>query len=141
MPRKSILASLPTLADLSRIRRATPKVVKSRLDAKAEAAGEDARRLKAWRHAVGERDEWRCRRCGIHTIKTLALSPQRGEAAHICRRSDRAVRTDRRNGVHLCHRCHEDLDQHRIRLVGTAAQMFVVEGQSYLDGDCPLRFV
>jgi len=136
------LADLGTLADRSRERYATPKgAIPTQLEEKSAADAADARGLEHFRRDVRERDKGRCRVCKRKTKKTLRLDPLRGEAAHIERRSTKAVRYDRRNGLHMCLEDHQRFDRHELR-IAPSARTFEVNGKTYIDGDdLNIRFV
>lgn len=138
------MRSLPTLAEVQaqRARRPNWKPTTTRLDQKVADDKDDEKKLLAWAKAVKARDEGKCRVCGVRTITTLERVPKRGEAHHIKTRSDWAVRHDVRNGLWLCLRDHQRLSGRGVRLhvIGTAAQTFIVNGTTYLNGDCPLQF-
>lgn len=117
-----------------------PKNV-DRLAEKTDRRKDDAKKLDAWKRAVRHRDRGRCRVCGTKTVQTAALTPKRGETHHLASRADWRVRHDRRNGLHVCFQCHRRLEKNEIRIIGTAAQMFQVDGRPYLNADEPLRIV
>ena len=138
-----LLDRLPTLAEVSARRRATPKhAIPTRLDTKTATDKDDARALEVWRRAVARRDRHRCRVCGCKTVATLALDPRRGEAHHIVSRTNPVTRTDVRNGLHVCLKDHQRLTRHQLFVVGTASQMFQAgtAGKWYLDATCALTF-
>jgi ribosomal protein L37AE/L43A len=141
----SALSSLPTLGDLQRTPRATPKdQLPSRLDTKTAADTDDAKALEQWAKKVRHRDRERCRVCGVKTVRTLALDPKRGEAHHLRPRSCQVTRTDVRNGIWTCLSCHQKLTRHKLFPIGTGAMVFRVgrgiTAKSYLDGTCDLKF-
>lgn len=134
------LDRLPTLAS-----RTTPDLQKSatpsRLEAKDARDKDDEKKLKVWRDEVIDRDEHKCRCCGCRVIRTLALNARRFEAHHIAGRDDKAVRTDTRNGLTLCRKCHErvtGLVNDKLTIVGTV--WFTVKGQRYINGDHVVKF-
>lgn len=135
---------LPTLAEVQADRASRPnwKTTRTILDEKTEADKDDARKLEAWKSAVRKRDKGRCRVCEVKTVKTLEADPKRGEAHHIKTRADKRVRYDLRNGLHVCLKCHQRLEGRgkKLHVIGTAAQMFTVDGKTYLNGDKRLRF-
>ena len=66
-------------------------------------------KARAFRRAVWERDNGRCRACNRLVRKTMALVPERGEVHH--RRGRNVAPQDRYNvkqAVLLCYRCHHD---------------------------------
>ena len=135
---------LPTLAEFSAIRRATPKhELRSRLDEKTTATKDDAKALEQWRKAVARRDRNRCRVCGVLTIATLELVKNRREIHHLRSRTDPLVRTDPRNGITVCKAHHDELTRHRLFPVQKAADMFTAGRtlKRYLNADKPLIFV
>jgi predicted restriction endonuclease len=138
------IRDLPTLADVQadRAKRPNWKPTQTRLERKVEDAKDDAKQLLQWARDVKARDEGRCRVCGVRTLATLERVPKRGEAHHIKSRADKAVRTDVRNGLWCCLKCHQRLHGRGVRLhiIGTAAQLFTVNGKPYLNGDLALTF-
>jgi len=137
------LDRLPTLAEISAIRRATPKhELRSRLEDKTAAKQADARELEAWRRAVSARDHGRCRVCRIKTLRTLELVPNRREIHHIVSRTNPVVRYDVRNGLTVCLEHHQQLTRHQLFVMGTAADLFTAgrTGKKYLNADRPLKF-
>ena len=84
-----------------------PKPSASRFRSKMANKKEDAKKLKAWRHAVNLRDEGRCRCCGTRTICVGWLHPRRAECHHVEPRANRVTRYETRNGLLLCRSCHE----------------------------------
>ena len=137
------LADLKTLAEISAVRRATPKAeLPSRLDTKVASTKDDAKLLREWARYVRLRDDGKCRVCGIKTLQTLELDPRRGEAHHIVSRTNQTIRTDVRNGLHVCLRCHHRFTARTLFVVGTAKQMYQVgrTGRWYLNGNEALTF-
>lgn len=138
------MADLPTLAEVQAARTGPLwKSPVSRLDEKTAADKDDAKRLDHWRRSVRTRDRGRCRVCGVKTVTTIDRDPKRGEAHHIVSRTDAAVRTDVRNGLWCCLKCHQRFKGRGVRLhvIGTAAQMFTAaNGKQYLDATQPLQF-
>jgi hypothetical protein len=137
------LADLPTMAEVHAARRGRPLTKgATRLATKTVAVASDAAQLRRWAQTVKRRDRGRCRVCHVRTIVTLALHPKRGEAHHIVSRTVKAVRVDPRNGLWVCLRCHSRFRGigGRLQVVGTPAQVFVVNGVRYLNGDESLTF-
>lgn len=136
------LSDLPSLDQVSRQRRDCRKgATESRLEQKTAKDKTDAKQLAVWRAEVRDRDEGKCRCCGVKTVKTLALHPRRGEAHHTAGRNDQAVRYDTRAGLHTCLKCHERITgtvNDRLELVGTV--WFTKAGQRYLNCDYPVTF-
>jgi len=138
-------ADLPTLAQVQAARVGKPigKGV-SRLDAATAEDKDDARKLRRWAAEVKARDGGICRVCGVQTITTCELDERRGEAHHIVSRTTKVIRHHRKNGLHLCARCHRRFKARTLFVVGTAAQMFKVgkgiTAHWYLDGDLKLKF-
>jgi hypothetical protein len=140
----SHLRDLPTLAEISAVRRAVPKhELRSRLDVKTSASTDDAKALDAWRKAVAFRDRGRCRVCGIRTLVTLELVKNRREIHHLRSRTDPVVRVHPKNGIVVCKFHHDQLTRHKLFPVQKAADMFTAgrTQKKYLDGDKPLIFV
>lgn len=135
---------LQTLAEVQTARAGKPnwKPTQTRLDEKVADGKDDAKHLLQWAKDVKARDQGCCRVCGVRTLTTLDRVPKRGEAHHLKGRADRAVRVDVRNGIWVCLRDHQRLHGRGVRLhvVGTAAQLFTVNGKPYLNGDLPLKF-
>ena len=137
------LSNLPTLADLDRVRRATPKhEMTSRLTEKAESRKVEKKQERFWREAIWERDKGKCRWCRRQVVKSLALIPERGECHHITPREHRPTRWDARNGVLLCASDH-------MRITGAvggekatiiAGRTFSIDGREYPDASGPLNF-
>lgn len=100
---------------------------------------------KAWdacTRAVDVRDGKKCRCCKHKVEKVIELTPKRAEHHHIVRRRKvAALRTDVRNVLLLCFRCHEKVTKHQLHIIGKASEMFELDGQKYLNADKPLRFV
>jgi hypothetical protein len=107
------------------------------IERKATKRDDDAK-LAAWALAVKERDGWKCRKTKKKLLRTRRLDPLRAEAHHIASRADEAVRYDPRNGITLSMIVHQDVEQNKLRIVGT--QWFVVGGKRYIDGRHPVKF-
>lgn len=121
------LADLQTLGDLQRTRRAVPKhAIPTRLDQKTAADTNDAKLLREWARYVRLRDGGKCRVCGVQTIQTLELVPNRCEVHHVVSRTCVVTRYDVRNGVVLCATHHQAVTRHELFPVGAAADMFTV---------------
>jgi len=123
----SAFANLPTLAEISATRRATPKAeLATRLDTKVAHDKDDAKLLREWARYVRLRDQGKCRVCGVQTIQTLELVPNRCEVHHVVSRTCVVTRYDVRNGVVLCATHHQAVTRHELFPVGAAADMFTV---------------
>jgi predicted restriction endonuclease len=137
------LDRLPTLAEVQADRASRPnwKSV-TRLADKTAAKKLDAKELDAWRRAVSARDRGRCRVCGIRTLATLELVPNRREIHHVVSRTNPLIRYDVRNGLTVCKTHHDQLTRHQLFVIGTAADLFVAgrTGKKYLNTDRPLKF-
>lgn len=107
---------LPTLAEVSRTRRAQPKgQIKTQLAEKVAAMRADEKATAAFRAAVWKRDGGRCRVCGVQVKKTLALDPKRGEVHHRMPRSTKPERRyDVANGLLVCLQCHQRITKKEI---------------------------
>lgn len=134
------LGDLYTLAS-----RPTPNLQKSatpsRLDVKDAKDKDDAAKLKVWRDQVVDRDEHKCRCCGVKVVRTLALHPRRAECNHVAGRDDKAVRYDTRNGILLCLKCHQrvtGLVNDKVTIVGTV--FFTKGGTRYINADFPVEW-
>lgn len=109
------MSGRPTLQDLQRTRRATPKgQIPSRLrDRTAEKKQADAL-AKAFKAAVWLRDKGKCQRCGVKCLKTLSLDARRGEVHH---RRPRSVAPELKYSVNhaqlLCLSCHQKATRHQ----------------------------
>lgn len=114
----------------------------TRLDAKEAKDKIDEKELDAWRTKVYTRDRYRCRVCKRKVSRSIELKPDQAHGHHIVSRKFKPLRYDRRNGVTCCPRCHEDIERNRVVIIGKAADMFVLDGKSYLNGDClTLEFI
>ncbi len=134
--------NLPTLADLSQQRRATPK---HELTTKREENGAadrlDHSQLDKWRKAVTKRDGLKCRWCRRKVVETTQCLPQQSQTHHATPREHKPTRYDVRNGIRLCGTCHD-------RITGTvgekaiivASAVFVLEGRSYPDMSQMVQF-
>ena len=134
------LDRLPTLAEVQADRASRPnwKSSTTRLAAKTAADTDDAKLLEAWRKAVAFRDRGRCRVCGCRTMVTVALVPNRREIHHLRPRSCKVTRTDPRNGVTTCLRCHQLLTRHKLFPLGKGADATFKAGRTgktFLNGD------
>jgi hypothetical protein len=133
--------NLPALSDRGRERYATPKsAMTTRLDVKDAKDTDDEKRLDVWRATLRTRADGRCQRCGVKTIRTLALNTKRGEGHHIVKRAEKALRYDPRNGLHLCLRCHERITMGKLFVQQLAKHMFRLAGASHIDGSKPVTF-
>ena len=131
----------PSLVERQATRRATPKhAEKTRAEQHTDQAREEKKAEAACVKRVWQRDEGQCRHCKVKVLKSLEYQPKRGETHHIVGRATWAVRFDPRNRILLCAACHELVERLRLFIVGTAKQMFTVDGKSYLNADCKLRF-
>jgi hypothetical protein len=139
-----VLDRLPTLAEVQAERASRPnwKSPITRLDEKVTARKDDAKQLEAWRRAVAHRDRNRCRVCGIKTIATLELVPNRREIHHIVSRTNPVTRYDVRNGLTVCKTHHQQLTRHQLFVMGTARDLFTAgrTGKKYLDANRTLTF-
>jgi len=122
----------------------TPKITPqpkppSRLVAQTARVRDGKRAEFAFKRAVWDRDEGRCRACGCRCVRTLSLHPRRGDAHHFRRRGHRPTRFDPRNGLLLCAEDHERVTTHRLDIYAT--EMFVVGSVAYFDMSGPLHFV
>ena len=139
------LDRLPTLAQVaaSRVGKPIGKGV-SRLDAATAEDKDDAKKLRQWAAEVKARDAGICRVCGVQTIVTCELDERRGENHHIVSRTNPVTRYDRRNGLHLCGRCHRRFKARTLFVVPRLSQMFKagrgLSAKWYLNADLPLRF-
>lgn len=144
MPRESsVLASLPTLAEVNAKPRACPKGP-SRLDEKAKQQTANDTGIRNFRRAVWKRDEGKCRCCGVAVEKSLSLTPKQGQVHHIAKRSRwPELLTDPRNGILLCAKCHQDVEQKRLFIVTKGkGSMFTLKDKSFIDAGGPgVRFV
>lgn len=134
------LDSLPSLADVSRTRRATAKG-ESRLQIKVKDAKDERKAEAAWKRAVWKRDGGHCRWCRREVRKCLDLVPDRGEVHHVSGRVVREIRWDVRNGLLLCASDHERItgkvaEKHLIESKHT----FVSDGIAYINADKPVKF-
>lgn len=139
------LDRLPTLAQVQAARAGKPNWKRpTRLDDATAADKDDAKKLRQWAAAVKARDGGLCRVCGVQTIGTCELDERRGENHHIVSRTNPVTRHDRRNGLHVCLRCHRRFKAHKLFVVGTAAQLYRtgrgVSAKWYLNADLPLTF-
>ncbi len=108
--------TLPTLAELQRTPRATPKG-QTKLEAKIEAMREEARAGIAFRAAVWKRDDHKCRICHRKVIRSISLRPERGEVHHVKGRN--VTPEDRYNvnaAILCCSLCHIKLQRHEIEV-------------------------
>lgn len=137
------IEDLPTLAQLQ----ATPRALrKDQLESKLDRAISskaarllDAKKLRAWAHAVKERDRWRDRKTKLRVRRCLELDPLRAEAHHIVSKDDWAVRYDERNGLCLSLETHDAVTTGKLRIEGTV--FFRLKGARYIDGRFPVTFV
>lgn len=111
----------------------------TRLERRTHRDRTGRQREAALKRAVWDRDEGRCRVCGVRCLRLLTLHPRRGEVHHGRPRAHRATRFDVRNGLLLCAADHERVTTHRIEIV--AKHRFVIEGVAYFDMSGPLHFV
>jgi len=111
----------------------------ARAIAKKAARLQDAQQLRAWALAVKTRDLWKDRKTGDRVWRTRQLDPLRAEAHHLVSKDDWAVRYDVRNGITLSLATHQAVEQHRLRIVGTA--WFWKGGTRYVDATAPVIFV
>lgn len=103
--------------------------------------------LTAWRDEVWKRDgdwsgrEGHCRRCGRWLSRDASLPPPYyGECHHVSGRGD-AVRHDERNGILLCHECHELVTGTVGRRVFIRCRdVFEKDGETYPDASGPADF-
>lgn len=131
----------PSLVDRQTERYATAKdAMPLRADVARKEARDEKKLEAACLKTIWKRDEAKCRHCHVKVVKSLEYLPTRGEGHHIASRGDWAVRFDPRNRILLCAACHELVERLRLFIVGTAKQMFTVDGKSYLNADCKLRF-
>lgn len=142
-----ILDRLPTVADMAAARAGKPfpkGASPSRLQAKEARDKDDDKKLAVWRDEVFDRDERKCRCCGLKVLRLQIkiLHPRRAEAHHVAGRDDQAVRYDVRNGLTLCLKCHERVTgvvNDKLRIVGTV--WFIKGGQRYINAQFPVTFV
>ena len=130
---------LPTLAAVqaARVGKAIAKG-KTRLEAQVSADRTDALAERAFRAAVWKRDQGKCRVCGCRVVRTLTVTPKRGDVHHIAPRAVRAVRFDPRNGLLVCAMDHERLQQHRLHMY--ASSLFWVNNKEYVDAGGHIMF-
>lgn len=136
-----LLPNLPSLSDVHRLR--APKLKgeqPTRLAEKVADAKADERAERAWKAAIWKRDKGRCRACDRKVVRSLALVNERGECHHLERRENKVTRWDSRNGLLCCAGCHERITHGKLHIIGSARQMFQVDGKSYLNADLKLRF-
>lgn len=134
------MADRPTLVDLQRERRATPKgQIPTRLEEKTEKKVNEAKEWERAKREVWTRDKSRCRLTKRKVKKTLELDPLRGEVHHLAPREDKSVRYDKRNLVLLSLETHERVTRHELTIVGT--RFFMVDGKKYINADYAVRFV
>lgn len=96
-----------------------------------------------WRDEVFDRDERKCRCCGLKVIRLQIkiLHPRRAEAHHVAGRDDQAVRYDVRNGLTLRLKCHQRVTGvvgAKLQIVGTV--FFRLAGQRYINAQFPVEF-
>ena len=110
----------------------------SRLAQRTARLREDQRAEQAFKRAVWDRDEGKCRVCSVRCLRVLTLHPRRGEVHHLEGRH-RLTRYEPRCAILVCAVCHERLTHHRIR-VWAGRRWFTEEGTSLIDADAPLTF-
>lgn len=129
-----------SLAEWPGGRCAKPKLSKMARAHDAGAAKKaDEKQLSAWRREVSTRDKGKDRCTGKRVVKTIALDPNRAECHHVAGRADDAVRYDRRNGILLSLATHCQVEENKLRIVGT--KFFTVNGKKYIDCDHAVRFI
>lgn len=135
----SFMDGRPTLNDRQRERYAVEKgKIPTRLAARIKQDKDEAAAEKQWKADVWARDKGKCRKTGIKLLKTLRLDPKRGERHHIAGRADRRVRWDPRAAILVSLEVHQQLTQHKLRIVGT--KFFEVDGKRYIDATYPVLF-
>lgn len=138
---------LKDLLDMSEVNarpHATPKhAMATRLETKTAEDRKAKTDWEACKKRVDKRDKYQCRKCERKVVYTLELQANRAEHHHIVRRTkERALLTDDRNIVLLCHACHEKVTHSRLHIVGLAANMFKLpNGKRYLNANKPLTFM
>lgn len=134
------IADLPTLETRPR-----PNLQKgtSRVEVKAAKDKSGDKAAEAFRRAVWTRDGAKCRRCGRTVARSVELTPDQGHVHHITARSkSKALLVDPRNGILVCaFPCHQGLTHHELAIIGTAKQVFALDGKTYLDASQPLTFI
>lgn len=118
-----------------------PKGV-SRLEQKILRERAEFLQREHWKRAVWDRDEGKCRSCGVRCVKVRELHPRRGECHHVEPRANRATRWNLRNGLLVCAGCHQRITGAvNDKLVIQGDHYFTVGGQRYLDASWPVRFM
>lgn len=133
--------NLPSLAERSRERYATPKyAMKTRLDERTAEIKDEKAAERAWRKGCIARDGKVCRCCQRKVVAQLALAPERLEVHHIASRADQAVRWDLRNGIVLCSECHEKVTRYLLVLLQHVKSLFSVGQKAYIDASKKVTF-
>jgi len=139
--------ALPTLAEVSATRRATPKYAMltkfDRTAIKQQLKRDDAKKLAAWAKQVKALDDWRDRYTGAR-VKPVGhgvsvTDPHAAHAHHLEPRENEETRYDVRNGITLSASTHDAVERNQLRIVGT--QFFRLSGRRYINAREPVRFV
>lgn len=108
----------------------------TRLERRARRDRTGRQRDVVLKRAVWDRDEGRCRVCGVRCLRLLTLHPRRGEVHHLEGRL-RLTRYEPRCAILVCATCHEKLTRHRLWALGS---LWEVDGAEVLDANASLTF-